>query len=51
MGRPLVNSEAVFYGKFVNAAYAMFKREPPTSGPYPCRARFPTPTNWWRGST
>lgn len=27
MGRPLDKQEAVFYGKFVNGAYAMFKRE------------------------
>ncbi len=43
MGRPLVNSEAVFYGKFVNAAYAMFKREPSNLKPLPLADEIPDP--------
>jgi len=43
MGRPLVNSEAVFYGKFVNAAYAMFKRKPSDLKPEPLPGEIPDP--------
>ncbi len=43
MGRPLVNSEAVFYGKFVNAAYAMFERDPTNLKPEPQAGDIPDP--------
>ena len=43
MGRPLVNSEAVFYGKFVNAAYAMFRRKPSDLKPEPLPGEIPDP--------
>ncbi len=43
MGRPLVNSEAVFYGKFVNAAYTMFKRNPSDLKPEPLANEIPEP--------
>lgn len=43
MGRPVVNREAVFYGKFVNAAYAMFKREPSNLKPEPQPGEIPDP--------
>ncbi|MGO9123622.1 MAG: lipase family protein [Terriglobales bacterium] len=43
MGRPLVNPEAVFYGKFVNAAYAMFKRDPANLKPEPQPGDIPDP--------
>jgi predicted lipase len=45
MGRPLVNSEAVFYGKFVNAAYAMFKRNTANLRPAPLPGDIPEPYN------
>jgi predicted lipase len=43
MGRPLVNSEAVLYGQFVDAAYAMFKREPTNLKPEPQPHEIPDP--------
>jgi predicted lipase len=43
MGRPLVDSEAVYYGKFVNAAYAMFKRDPTKLRPDPLPDDIPDP--------
>ena len=43
MGRPLVNSEAVFYGKFVQAAYAMFKRDRGNLKPEPQPGEIPDP--------
>jgi len=39
---PLVNSEAVFYGKFVQAAYAMFKRDRGNLKPEPQPGRTQT---------
>jgi hypothetical protein len=35
VGRPLVNSEAVAYGRFVEGAYAMFLRDPTNLRPTP----------------
>ncbi len=43
MGRPLVNSEAVFYGKFVEAAYTLFKRTPSDLRPEPLPGEIPDP--------
>ncbi len=43
MGRPLVNSEAVLYGKLVQGAYAMFKREPGNLKPEPQPGDIPDP--------
>ncbi len=43
MGRPLVNSEAVLYGKLVQGAYAMFKREPANLRPEPNSGDIPDP--------
>jgi hypothetical protein len=43
MGRPLDKSEAVFYGKVVNAAYTMFKREPTNLKPEPQQGDIPDP--------
>ncbi len=43
MGRPLVNSEAVFYGKFVEAAYSLFKRNPSDLRPEPLPGDIPDP--------
>jgi len=43
MGRALLNSDAVFYGKFVLAAYAMFKREPTNLKPEPQPGDIPDP--------
>jgi hypothetical protein len=43
MGRPLVNSEAVFNGKFVDAAYAMFDRDPANLKPEPQSGDIPDP--------
>lgn len=43
MGRPLDKQEAVFYGKFVNAAYAMFKRDPNILQPEPATGDIPDP--------
>ena len=43
MGRPLDKQEAVLYGKFVNAAYAMFKRDPTQLRPEPATGDIPEP--------
>ncbi len=43
MGRSLVNPETVFYGKFVNAVYAMFKRKPSDLRPEPLPGEIPDP--------
>ncbi len=43
MNRPLDKSEALFYGKFVNAAYAMFKRDPANLKPDPQTGNLPDP--------
>jgi len=43
MSRPLNNQEAVLYGKFVNAAYAMFKRNPNLLEPEPLPDDLPAP--------
>jgi hypothetical protein len=43
MGRPLVNSEAVGYGKFVNAAYTMFRRDTSNLRPEPQPGDIPDP--------
>jgi hypothetical protein len=43
MGRPLVNSEAVLYGKLVQGAYAMFRREPANLRPEPQPDDIPDP--------
>lgn len=43
MGRPLDRQEAVFYGKFVNAAYAMFKRDRTVLRPEPATGEIPDP--------
>ena len=60
MGRPLDKQEAVLYGKFVNAAYAMFKRDPTQLRPQPASGEIPDPYElvawinmsdyvfWWR---
>ena len=60
MGRPLDKQEAVLYGKFVNAAYAMFKRDPTQLRPEPATGDIPEPYElvawihmsdyfvWWR---
>ena len=60
MGRPLDKQEAVLYGKFVNAAYAMFKRDPTQLQPEPQAGDIPDPYElvawvnmsdfvfWWR---
>jgi hypothetical protein len=43
MGRPLVNSEAVLYGKLIQGAYAMFKRERTNLRPEPQPGDIPDP--------
>jgi hypothetical protein len=43
MGRPLVNSEAVLYGKLIQGAYAMFKRDPANLRPEPQSGDIPDP--------
>lgn len=43
MGRPLDKLEAVLYGKFVNAAYAMFKRNQSVLHPEPATGDVPDP--------
>ncbi|HKW33453.1 MAG TPA: lipase family protein [Candidatus Acidoferrum sp.] len=43
MGRPLDKQEAVLYGKFVNAAYAMFKRDQNVLHPEPATGDIPDP--------
>jgi triacylglycerol lipase len=43
MGRPLVNSEAILYGKLVQAAYTLFKREPLNLRPEPESTDIPDP--------
>ena len=43
MGRPLVNSEAILYGKLVQAAYTLFKREPLNLRPEPQPGDIPDP--------
>jgi len=43
MGRPLVNSEAILYGKLVQGAYAMFKRDPSNLRPEPQSGDIPDP--------
>ena len=43
MGRALVKSEAVFYGRFIQAAYAMFKRDPGNLKPEPQPGDIPDP--------
>ena len=60
MDKPLNKQEAVFYGKFVNAAYAMFKRERTQLRPEPKPGDIPDPYElvawlhmsdfifWWR---
>jgi hypothetical protein len=60
MGRPLDKQEAVLYGKFVNAAYAMFERDPKQLQPEPKTGEIPEPYElvawlnmsdyvfWWR---
>jgi hypothetical protein len=41
MGEPLMNSEAVFYGKFVEGAYAMYERDPGNLRPEPVASDMP----------
>jgi triacylglycerol lipase len=41
MGQALVNSDAVFYGKFVEGAYAMYKRDPSNLRPEPAVSDIP----------
>lgn len=60
MGRPLDKQEAAFYGKFVNGAYAMFKRDNTKLFPEPQPGDIPDPYElvawvtmsdyffWWR---
>jgi len=43
MAQPLDKSPAAFYGKFINAAYAMFKRDPGNLEPEPQPADIPAP--------
>lgn len=43
MGRPLDKQEAVLYGKFVNTAYAMFKRDQNLLHPEPATGDIPGP--------
>jgi hypothetical protein len=43
MGRPLVNSEAVLYGKLIQGVYAMFKRERTNLRPEPQPGDIPDP--------
>ena len=43
MGRPLDKQEAILYGKFVNAAYAMFKRDTNVLHPEPATGDIPDP--------
>jgi triacylglycerol lipase len=43
MGRPLVKSEAILYGKMIQGAYAMFKREPSNLRPEPQPTDIPDP--------
>lgn len=43
MGRPLVNSEAILYGRLVQGAYAMFGREPTNLRPEPQTGDLPDP--------
>ena len=43
MGRSLVNREAVFYGRFINAVYMMFKRKPSDLKPEPLPGEIPDP--------
>lgn len=43
MSRPLVNDEAVLYGKIVDAAYRMFKRNPNLLQPEPVDGDIPEP--------
>jgi len=43
MGQPLDKSTAAFYGKFVNAAYAMFKRDRNNRQPEPEPGDIPAP--------
>lgn len=43
MGRPLDKQEAVLYGRFVNAAYAMFKRDSKILHPEPATGDIPDP--------
>jgi Lipase (class 3) len=43
MGRPLANADAVFYGKFVLAAYTMFDRDPTNLRPEPQAGDIPDP--------
>jgi triacylglycerol lipase len=43
MGRPLDKADAVFYGKFVVAAYTMFKRSPANLKPQPQPGDIPDP--------
>jgi hypothetical protein len=43
MGRPLVNSEAILYGKLVQGAYALFKRDPGNLRPEPQPSDIPDP--------
>ncbi|MFY9659543.1 MAG: lipase family protein [Terriglobales bacterium] len=43
MGRPLVNGEAVLYGRLVQGAYAMFTRDPSSLRPEPQPGDLPDP--------
>jgi hypothetical protein len=43
MGRPLDKKEASFYGRFVNAAYAIFKRDRSQLQPEPTAGDIPAP--------
>ena len=43
MGRPLDKQEAILYGNFVNAAYAMFKRDRNILRPEPATSDIPDP--------
>ena len=43
MGRPLVNSEAILYGKLVQGAYAIFRRDATNLRPEPRAGDLPDP--------
>lgn len=43
MARPLDKQEAILFGKFVNVAYAMFKRDPNVLQPEPATGEIPDP--------
>lgn len=51
MGRPLDKQEAISYGHFVDALYAMFKRDGNLPAPSWARRIFPCGTNWWHQSS